>query len=211
MTEILQHSKSLTQGELFTLPSRPSTVRAYRGTVASRVAGITYRQLDYWARRRILEPSITPSNGSGSLRLYSFKDIVILAVSKKLLDVGVNLQTVTAAVQFLMKKSMEDLADTTIVCNGRTVRECANGDQLFELLGRGEALFAICARGVWHSTATALEHEPFEELDEAQLRRISGTGDNRNQSIAASRDQRRLSHRSIAKAQTKRPNYDHHK
>ena len=75
--------------------------RGYRGTVASKVAGITYRQLDYWARKQIVEPSITPSHGSGSRRLYSFKDVVILAVSKKLLDAGVNLQNVTAAIGFL--------------------------------------------------------------------------------------------------------------
>ena len=57
---------------------------AISGTVASKVAGITYRQLDYWARKQIVEPSITPSHGSGSRRLYSFKDVVILAVSKRI-------------------------------------------------------------------------------------------------------------------------------
>lgn len=162
MADGQQHAEILTQGELFVLPNHPSMVRSYRGAVASRVAGITYRQLDYWARRRILEPSVTPSNGSGTRRLYSFKDIVILAVSKKLLDVGVNLQTVTAAVEFLLSKTTEELEDTTIVCNGRSVRECANGDELFTLLGRGEALFAICVRGIWRQTAAALEDEPYE-------------------------------------------------
>ena len=85
------------QGELFSNVDTEEIKRGYRGTVASKVAGITYRQLDYWARKQIVEPSITPSHGSGSRRLYSFKDVVILAVSKKLLDAGVNLQNVTAA------------------------------------------------------------------------------------------------------------------
>ena len=80
------------QGELFSNVDTEEIKRGYRGTVASKVAGITYRQLDYWARKQIVEPSITPSHGSGSRRLYSFKDVVILAVSKKLLDAGVNLQ-----------------------------------------------------------------------------------------------------------------------
>ena len=80
------------QGELFATEDAEDTRRGYRGTVASKVAGITYRQLDYWARKQIVEPSITPSHGSGSRRLYSFKDVVILAVSKRLLDAGVNLQ-----------------------------------------------------------------------------------------------------------------------
>lgn len=74
------------QGELFVDEGARRPTRGYRGTVASKVAGITYRQLDYWARKQIVEPSITPSHGSGSRRLYSFKDVVILAVSKKLLD-----------------------------------------------------------------------------------------------------------------------------
>lgn len=70
------------QGELFPATDTQNVTRGYRGTVASKVAGITYRQLDYWARKQIVEPSITPSHGSGSRRLYSFKDVVILAVSK---------------------------------------------------------------------------------------------------------------------------------
>lgn len=85
--------------------------RGYRGTVASKVAGLTYRQLDYWARKQIVEPLLTPSHGPGSRRLYSFKDVVILAVSKKLLDAGVNLQNVTAAIGFLTQRSTDQLAN----------------------------------------------------------------------------------------------------
>ena len=79
------------QGELFSTVEEQDAKRGYRGTVASKVAGITYRQLDYWARKQIVEPSITPSHGSGSRRLYSFKDVLILAVAKRLLDAGGNL------------------------------------------------------------------------------------------------------------------------
>ena len=93
------------QGELFASDDAEDVKRGYRGTVASKVAGITYRQLDYWARKQIVEPSITPSHGSGSRRLYSFKDVVILAVSKRLLDAGVTLQSVTAAIGFLSRRT----------------------------------------------------------------------------------------------------------
>lgn len=79
------HVSHAVQGELFPSADAQPVTRGYRGTVASKVAGITYRQLDYWARKQIVEPSITPSHGSGSRRLYSFKDVVILAVSKRLL------------------------------------------------------------------------------------------------------------------------------
>lgn len=79
------HVPTAIQGELFPAGDAQPVTRGYKGSVASRVAGITYRQLDYWARRQIVEPSITPSHGSGSRRLYSFKDVVILAVSKNCL------------------------------------------------------------------------------------------------------------------------------
>ena len=71
------HVSHAVQGELFPSADAQPVTRGYRGTVASKVAGITYRQLDYWARKQIVEPSITPSHGSGSRRLYSFKDVVI--------------------------------------------------------------------------------------------------------------------------------------
>ena len=86
------------QGELFAFSSDGEESVGYRGSVAMKIAGITYRQLDYWARKNIIEPSINPSHGSGSRRLYSFKDISIMAVAKRLLDAGVNLTNVTTAI-----------------------------------------------------------------------------------------------------------------
>ena len=80
-TRLRLHVSTAVQGELFPATGTQPVTRGYKGTVASKVAGITYRQLDYWARRQIVEPSITPSHGSGSRRLYSFKDVVILAGS----------------------------------------------------------------------------------------------------------------------------------
>lgn len=110
------HVPTAIQGELFPTSDAQPVTRGYKGSVASRVAGITYRQLDYWARRQIVEPSITPSHGSGSRRLYSFKDVVILAVSKKLLDAGINLQNVTAAIGFLAQRTAGQLENITIMC-----------------------------------------------------------------------------------------------
>lgn len=88
------------QGELFSFSSDGEESVGYRGSVAMKIAGITYRQLDYWARKNIIVPSINPSHGSGSRRLYSFKDISIMAVAKRLLDAGVNLTNVTTAIVF---------------------------------------------------------------------------------------------------------------
>lgn len=152
------------QGELFAAEDAEDTRRGYRGTVASKVAGITYRQLDYWARKQIVEPSITPSHGSGSRRLYSFKDVVILAVSKRLLDAGVNLQNVTAAIGFLSRRTTAQLADVTIMCDGQQVYECTTSEQMLNLLRSGKAVFGVSVGSLWHEIDEALEHEDYVDL-----------------------------------------------
>ena len=152
------------QGELFATEGAEDTRRGYRGTVASKVAGITYRQLDYWARKQIVEPSITPSHGSGSRRLYSFKDVVILAVSKRLLDAGVNLQNVTAAIGFLSRRTTAQLADVTIMCDGQQVYECTTSEQMLDLLRSGKAVFGVSVGSLWHEIDEALEHEDYVDL-----------------------------------------------
>ncbi|MBT1181218.1 MerR family transcriptional regulator [Bifidobacterium sp. CP2] len=157
-------SESAVQGELFAVDDEDETCRGYRGTVASKVAGITYRQLDYWARKQILEPSITPSHGSGSRRLYSFKDVLILAVSKRLLDAGVNLQNVTAAIGFLSRRSTRRLENVTIMCDGQHVHECVTSDEMVELLRTGKAVFAISVGSLWHQVHDTLEGEDYVDL-----------------------------------------------
>lgn len=152
------------QGELFATEDAEDTRRGYRGTVASKVAGITYRQLDYWARKQIVEPSITPSHGSGSRRLYSFKDVVILAVSKRLLDAGVNLQNVTAAIGFLSRRTTAQLADVTIMCDGQQVYECTTSEQMLDLLRSGKAVFGVSVGSLWHEIDEALEYEDYVDL-----------------------------------------------
>ena len=173
------------QGELFSNVDTEEIKRGYRGTVASKVAGITYRQLDYWARKQIVEPSITPSHGSGSRRLYSFKDVVILAVSKKLLDAGVNLQNVTAAIGFLTQRSTDQLANVTIMCDGQNVHECTTSEQMLELLQSGKAVFAVSVGSLWHQIETALEQEEYIDLvlqsiallpPEITIHRLTGDG-----------------------------------
>lgn len=132
------------QGELFNFSLSADHASGYRGSVAMKVAGITYRQLDYWARKSIIEPSIHASSGSGSRRLYSFKDIAIMAVAKRLLDAGVNLVNVTTAIIFLNRYSEERLRNMTIICDGQSVQECdENQDNMHSMLASGLAVFAI--------------------------------------------------------------------
>ena len=160
------------QGELFGVDDAESDARGYRGSIASKVAGITYRQLDYWARKQIVAPSITPSHGSGSRRLYSFKDVVILAVSKKLLDAGVNLQNVTTAIGFLMQRASSQLEHITIMCDGEQVYECTSNERMMELLASGHAVFAVSVGSLWHQVRTALEQEDSVDVG----RRIAQSG-----------------------------------
>ena len=90
----------------------------YRGPTACSAAGITYRQLDYWARTGLVEPSVRAAHGSGSQRLYSFRDILVLKVVKRLLDTGISLQQIRAAVQHLRDRGSADLAQVTLMSDG---------------------------------------------------------------------------------------------
>ena len=152
------------QGELFATEDAEDTRRGYRGTVASKVAGITYRQLDYWARKQIVEPSITPSHGSGSRRLYSFNDLVFRADWKSCVADRVNLQNVTAAIGFLSRRTTAQLADVTIMCDGQQVYECTTSEQMLDLLRSGKAVFGVSVGSLWHEIDEALEHEDYVDL-----------------------------------------------
>ncbi len=89
------------QAALFPNTSLPDDHIGYRGPTACTAAGITYRQLDYWARTGLVVPTVRGAQGSGSQRLYSFKDILVLRVVKRLLDTGVSLQNIRVAVEHL--------------------------------------------------------------------------------------------------------------
>lgn len=131
-----------TQGVLFD----DSVVRdesvGYRGPTACKAAGITYRQLDYWARTRLVEPSVRRASGSGTQRLYSFEDVVRLRVVRRLLDTGISLQKVRLAVEELRAHG-RSLADVTLVSDGSSVYAVDDDATMVDLLRRGQGVFAI--------------------------------------------------------------------
>jgi DNA-binding transcriptional MerR regulator len=104
--------------------------------------GISYRQLDYWARTGLATPSVQPAQGSGSQRLYSFEDLVELKVIKNLLDAGVSLQQVRGAITYLREMG-HDLTGVTLVSDGTTIYACKSPDEVFDLLRRGQGVFGI--------------------------------------------------------------------
>lgn len=120
----------------------------YRGPTACSAAGITYRQLDYWARTGLVEPSIRADQGSGSQSLYSFRDILVLKVVKRLLDTGISLRQIRAAVQHLRDRGT-DLAQVTLMSDGDSVYECTSPDEVADLLQGGQGVFGIALRRIW--------------------------------------------------------------
>ena len=121
----------------------------YRGPTACAAAGITYRQLDYWARTALVEPSVRAAHGSGSQRLYGFRDILVLKVVKRLLDTGISLQQIRAAVQHLRDRGSADLAQVTLMSDGVSVYECTSADEVVDLLQGGQGVFGIALGRVW--------------------------------------------------------------
>jgi len=119
----------------------------YRGPMACAAAGITYRQLDYWARTGLVSPSIQPAEGSGTKRLYSFRDIVVLKVVKRLLDAGVSLQNIRKAIEALRAHGAKDLAEITLISDGTTVYECRSDEEVVDLLKGGQGVFGIALAG----------------------------------------------------------------
>jgi DNA-binding transcriptional MerR regulator len=114
----------------------------FRGPTVCKIVGITYRQLDYWARTKLVEPSFRKAEGSGTQRLYSFDDVVRLKVVRRLLDTGVSLQKVRLAVDELRSRG-RSLAETTLISDGETVYAMDDDSQLLDLLRRGQGVFAI--------------------------------------------------------------------
>ncbi|MEI6648784.1 MAG: MerR family transcriptional regulator [Actinomycetes bacterium] len=130
----------------------------YRGATACVAAGITYRQLDYWARTGLVEPSIQPAAGSGSQRLYGFRDILVLKIVKRLLDTGVSLQNIRAAVEHLRDRGISDLERMTLMSDGASIYECTSADDIIDLLQGGQGVFGIAIGRVWSEVEGSLAH-----------------------------------------------------
>ena len=132
-------------------------------------AGITYRQLDYWARTGLVEPSVRAAHGSGSQRLYGFRDILVLKVVKRLLDTGISLQQIRAAVQHLRDHGTEDLAQVTLMSDGVSVYECTSPDEVVDLLAGGQGVFGIALGRVWQEVAGELAELPAVRAEDGLI------------------------------------------
>ncbi|WP_415853963.1 MerR family transcriptional regulator [Sinomonas sp. G460-2] len=138
----------------------------YRGPTACKAAGITYRQLDYWARTGLVEPTVRGAAGSGSQRLYGFRDILVLKVVKRLLDTGVSLQQIRIAVGHLRERGVEDLAQITLMSDGASVYECTSADEVIDLVQGGQGVFGIAVGRVWREVEGSLAELPSEHAED---------------------------------------------
>jgi DNA-binding transcriptional MerR regulator len=139
----------------------------YRGPVAAGVVGITYRQLDYWARTSLVLPTVRPATGSGTSRLYGFRDILELKIVKRLLDTGVSLQQIRTAIEHLRARGTTDLTQVTLMSDGVSVYECTSPDEVIDLLAGGQGVFGIAIGRVWQEIEGSLSQLPSDQSEYA--------------------------------------------
>ena len=161
-----------------TLFSDPNEVvdprMGFKGIAAAKAADISYRQLDYWDRTGLVQPSVRSATGSGSQRLYAFRDILVLKLVKRLLEAGISLQQIRVAVEQLRREGINDLARITLMSDGARVYMCTTEDEVIDLLGRGQGVFGIAVGRVLREVEAELVHlqaTRIDELDELSARR----------------------------------------
>ena len=121
----------------------PDEGLGYRGPQVCKIVGITYRQLDYWARTDLLKPSLAEARGSGTQRRYSYQDLLELKVIKRLLDAGLSLQSVRRAVDYLRANLGEDVVTANLVLNGNESVLARTGEEIVDLLRGGQGVLNI--------------------------------------------------------------------
>jgi DNA-binding transcriptional MerR regulator len=114
----------------------------FRGPQVCSIVGITYRQLDYWARTNLLRPSISEARGSGTQRRYSYRDLLELKVIKRLLDAGISLQSARRALEVL-RRSGEEVISANLVLNGSQSVLASSGEEIIDLLRGGQGVLNI--------------------------------------------------------------------
>jgi len=117
----------------------------------------------------LVEPAVRGAKGSGSHRLYSFRDILVLKVVKRLLDTGVSLQQIRSAVLHLRERGVEDLAQITLMSDGASVYECTSADEVIDLVQKGQGVFGIAVGRVWREVEGSLAQLPSESSAQQAL------------------------------------------
>ena len=141
----------------------------FSGKRAAEIVGITYRQLDYWARTDLIRPSLTDATGSGSRRRYNYRNLLELKVVKNLLDAGIRLELVREVFSYIRDHLDEDITSLNLVISGSRSVLVQSGDELIDLLRKGQGVLNILPLGgVKEEVDTAIV-EMYPEVSEVSL------------------------------------------
>ncbi len=119
----------------------------FSGKKTAELVGITYRQLDYWARTDLVKPSLAEAHGSGSRRRYSYSDLLELKIIKSLIDAGIKLESVRTAFDYLRDELGEDPASAQLVISGTSAVLVRDGTELIDVVNsyRGQGVLNLLA------------------------------------------------------------------
>jgi DNA-binding transcriptional MerR regulator len=139
--------------------SEHSPIDSFSGKKAADIVGISYRQLDYWARTDLIRPSVADAKGSGSRRRYSYRDLLELKLVKTLLDDGIKLESIREAFGYLREQLGEDLSTAKLVIAGNSAILVRENDELVDVVNRyqGQGVLNLLALdGVQNQVDTAI-------------------------------------------------------
>ncbi len=120
-----------------------SVAEGFSGKRTAEIVGITYRQLDYWARTDLVRPSLVDAAGSGSRRRYSYRDLLELKIIKKLLDAGIRLETVRDVFTYLRDNLGEDVVSANLVISDHTVVLARSDQEMIDLIRKGQGVLNL--------------------------------------------------------------------
>ncbi|HWL44191.1 MAG TPA: MerR family transcriptional regulator [Ilumatobacter sp.] len=135
----------------------------FSGSQAAKVVGITYRQLDYWARTDLIRPSLSDASGSGSRRRYSYKDLLELRVIKTLLDAGFKLESVRDVFEYMREHVGTEIASAHLVISGNSVVLAADDGELIDVLKKGQGVLSNVL------SLSTVKDEIDAQIDESDL------------------------------------------
>lgn len=125
------------------MPGERTDETSFSGRGAAEIVGISYRQLDYWARTDLVRPSVTDAAGSGSRRRYSYSDLLELKVIKSLLDAGIRLESVRQVFEYVREHLGEDISSANIVISGNRTVLVRSGEDLIDVVRRGQGVLNV--------------------------------------------------------------------
>ncbi|MFM7820752.1 MAG: MerR family transcriptional regulator [Actinomycetota bacterium] len=161
--------------------------QSFSGGQAAQIVGITYRQLDYWARTNLIRPSLSDAKGSGSRRVYEYRDLLELKVIKQLLDAGIRLESVREVFNYLRSHVDTDIAAAHIVISGKAVVLC-QGDQLVDVVRNGQGVLNVLPlaniKSDVDSMIVSLADKKISKSDEARIAVRSGPSQFKKASIS---------------------------